>query len=140
MAHFGMEQDRRQAGATPADAAEKGTAPPLSTLGVVPAVAASATVAEHFGRYRILQQLGQGGMGAVYLAQDTQLDRRVALKVPRVGKENPAVLERFQREARAAATLRHPNICPVYDVGEAEGVPYLTMAYLEGRPLSQFLR
>jgi serine/threonine protein kinase/WD40 repeat protein len=96
---------------------------------------------ERFGRYRIEKCLGRGGMGAVYLAHDTQLDRRVALKVPRFSDvDNPRVLERFYREARAAATLSHPNICPVYDVGAVDGVPYLTMAYIEGKPLSAFIR
>jgi formylglycine-generating enzyme required for sulfatase activity/serine/threonine protein kinase len=78
-------------------------------------------------------------MGAVYLARDTQLDRLVALKVPRLGGEDqpaPGDLERFFREARAAAALLHPNLCPIFDVGDVDGTPYLTMAYLEGRLLS----
>jgi hypothetical protein len=90
-----------------------------------------------FGRYQILKVLGQGGMGSVYLAHDTQLDRRVALKVPHFAPgDDPKVRERFFREARAAATLHHPNLCPVYDVGEHAGTHYLTMAFIEGRPLS----
>jgi serine/threonine protein kinase len=96
---------------------------------------------ERFGRYRVLKQLGQGGMGAVYLAHDTQLDRPVALKVPHFAAEDgPDVLERFHREARAAATLSHPNLCPVYDVGEWNGTHFLTMAYIEGKPLSDYIR
>jgi serine/threonine protein kinase len=95
---------------------------------------------ESFGRYRILKLLGRGGMGAVYLAHDTQLDRRVALKVPHFASDDPAILERFYREARMAATLEHPNLCPVYDVGEIAGVHYLTMPYLEGRQLDDILR
>jgi serine/threonine protein kinase len=80
-------------------------------------------------------------MASVHLARGTQLGRLVALKVPKLGEDaggalNAEVLERFFREARAAATLHHPNICPVFDVGEVDGVPFLTMAYLEGRPLS----
>jgi hypothetical protein len=79
-------------------------------------------------------------MGAVYLAHDTQLDRRVALKIPNIsGPDSPVLLERFYREARAAATLNHPNLCPVHDVGQHQGIPYLTMAYLEGKPLSALL-
>jgi serine/threonine protein kinase/Tfp pilus assembly protein PilF len=80
-------------------------------------------------------------MGAVYLAHDAQLDRPVALKIPRFGL-NPAPKdeERFLREARAAAMLSHPNLCPVYDAGHIEGVPYLVMAYVEGKPLSELLR
>jgi tetratricopeptide (TPR) repeat protein len=94
-----------------------------------------------FGRYRVLKLLGQGAMGSVYLAHDTQLDRQVALKIPLFAAEDrPQQVERFYREARAAAGLRHPNLCPVHDVGEVEGVPYLTMAYIEGKPLACFLR
>ena len=94
-------------------------------------------VPDHFGRYRILKPLGKGGMGTVYLAHDDHLGRDVALKVPHiVPDDGPEVLARFHTEARAAATLHHPFICPVYDVGEIEGIPYLTMAYIDGHPLS----
>ncbi|QEH32061.1 Serine/threonine-protein kinase StkP [Aquisphaera giovannonii] len=93
-----------------------------------------------FGRYRVDRRLGEGGMGSVYLAHDTSLGRAVALKVPHLAAGgDPGVLERFRREAQAAAALDHPNLCPVYDAGEVEGVPYLTMAYIEGRPLSQLI-
>jgi serine/threonine protein kinase len=93
-----------------------------------------------FGRYRLLKLLGQGGMGAVYLAHDTALDRPVALKVPHFDADDgPEVLARFYREARSAATVVHPNICPVHDVGEIGGVSYLTMAYVEGKPLSHLI-
>ena len=93
---------------------------------------------EQFGRYRILKPLGQGGMGAVYLAHDTRLDRRVALKVPFFHpSDGPQAVARFEREARAAATLDHPNLCPIFDVGEVDGTPYLTMPYIEGQPLSE---
>ena len=96
---------------------------------------------EQFGRYRILRKLGQGGMGTVYLAHDAQFDRQVALKVPHISPEDgPEVIERFYREARAAAVLHHPNFCPVYEVGEFDGIPYLTMAYLEGRSLAEVVR
>ena len=72
-----------------------------------------------FGRYQIEKVLGQGAMGTVYLAEDLELERQVALKVPRLDDSESAemVLERFYREARSAATLRHRGICPVYDVG-----------------------
>src|SRR5205823_616041 len=89
-----------------------------------------------FGRYRIRRLLGRGGMGTVYLVDDTELARPVALKVPHYFRPGDVeARERFRREARAAAALDHPHLCRVYDVGECEGVPYLTMAYVEGRPL-----
>jgi formylglycine-generating enzyme required for sulfatase activity/serine/threonine protein kinase len=92
---------------------------------------------EVFGRYRIKRRIARGGMGAVYLAHDTTLERDVALKVPLIDADDRAEwLARFYREARAAAALRHPNLCPVYDVGEIDGTPYLTMAYIEGHSLA----
>ena len=96
---------------------------------------------KEFGRYRIVRKLGEGGMGIVYLAHDTELDRQVALKMPKLneGMDNP-LIERFYREARAAANLRHANICPVHDVGEVDGTHYICMAYIEGRPLSAYVR
>lgn len=101
----------------------------------------SSNVPTMFGRYQIERLLGQGGMGSVYLAQDTQLHRPVALKIPKFEDEpRPELVERFYREARSAALLRHPNLCPVYDVGEIDGTHYITMAYIEGRPLSDFLK
>jgi formylglycine-generating enzyme required for sulfatase activity/predicted Ser/Thr protein kinase len=94
-----------------------------------------------FGRYRILRSLGKGAMGTVYLAEDTQLRRQIALKTPQfAGDDQRELLERFYREARSAATLRHPCICPVYDVGDIDGKHYITMAYIEGRPLSYFVK
>jgi hypothetical protein len=95
---------------------------------------------ERLGRYRILRELGRGSMGTVYLAHDSQLDRPVALKVPQfTAADGPEVRQRFLSEARAAATIEHPNVCPVYDVGEIDGTPYLTMAYLPGQPLARLL-
>ena len=94
-----------------------------------------------FGRYRIVKALGKGAMGAVYLAEDTQLQRQVALKTPHFDQQPTSeLLERFYREARAAATLRHPHICPVYDVGRIDGTHYISMAYIDGNPLSAFVR
>ncbi len=97
---------------------------------------ASERLPEEFGRYQIIERLGQGGMGSVYLAEDTQLGRRVALKVPEFGPhDGPEARKRFLEEARAAATLDHPNLCRVYDAGEVHGQFYLTMAYIEGQSL-----
>jgi serine/threonine protein kinase len=93
---------------------------------------------ETFGRYQITRLLGRGGMGAVYLAYDSQLHRYVALKTPKLGS-NPDSVKRFYREARAAATLRSPYICPVYDVGQIGGIHYLSMAFIDGKPLRQVI-
>lgn len=94
-----------------------------------------------FGRYRIQKQLGEGAMGAVFLAHDTKLnDRPVALKVPKfAGDDREMELQRFHREAGIAATLSHPNLCPVYDVGELDGIHYLAMGFIEGKPLNEVL-
>jgi hypothetical protein len=95
------------------------------------------------GRYRLLELLGAGGMGNVYRAYDPQLDRFVAVKVPRFSPDQHAraqAVQRFLRESRAAAQVRHPNICPIYDVGEQDDTPYLVMAYIAGPSLSQRLQ
>jgi LSD1 subclass zinc finger protein len=100
----------------------------------------STVLPEQFGRYRVLKKLGEGGMGAVYLAEDGQLGRKVALKVPHFGPEDgPEVIERFYREARVAASIEHANICAVHDVGQVDGVHYLTMPYIDGVSLAQQL-
>jgi hypothetical protein len=86
------------------------------------------------GRYRIKRRLG-GGMGAVYLVENTELQREEALKVPHFESGNdPAVRERFLREARAAAKLHHPNLCPIYHADVIDGIYFLTMCYAEPRP------
>jgi serine/threonine protein kinase/Flp pilus assembly protein TadD len=92
-----------------------------------------------FAHYQILERIGAGGMGEVFLAHDTKLDRRVALKLlPDTMADHPDVRARFLREARAAARLDHPNIITIHEVGEFEGRPYIAMQYVEGRPLSHY--
>src|SRR4051812_27344621 len=102
---------------------------------------APAELAAHFPRLEVLELLGQGGMGAVYKARQPGLDRFVALKIlpPEVGRD-PAFAERFAREARALARLSHPHIVAVYDFGQADGLYYVTMEYVDGVDLRRALR
>ena len=99
-----------------------------------------ANVPERLGDYRILRIIGRGGMGIVYEAEQESLGRHVALKVlPCQSLADPRRLERFQREARAAGALQHPNIVPVYGVGEASGIHYYAMQFIPGQGLNQVL-
>ncbi len=100
----------------------------------------SLTPGSTLAHYRIASRLGAGGMGEVYLAQDTVLDRNVALKVlpPEVGQD-PERLRRFTQEAKAASALNHPNVATIYEIGESSGVRYIAMEYVEGEPLSRKL-
>ncbi len=95
-----------------------------------------AVVGKQFGHYQILSLIGSGGMGSVYLARDTRLERKVALKVlPPHLLQDAAHVRRFEQEARATSALNHPNILTVYDVGVHEGNPYLVTELLEGSEL-----
>src|ERR671914_905025 len=92
------------------------------------------------GRYRVVRRLGSGGMANVYLAEDEELGRQVAIKI--LNERHAAdesFVERFRREAKNAAGLSHPNIVQIYDRGEAEGTYYIAMEYLEGQTLKELI-
>src|SRR6059036_3446178 len=92
------------------------------------------------GRYEIRSQLGEGGMGEVYLAQDTKLDRKVALKIlPSDLASDRDRMERFVREAKSAAALNHPYIAHVYEIGEHEGVNFIAMEFIDGETLRELI-
>ena len=98
-------------------------------------------VGRTISHYRILRKLGSGGMGVVYEAEDINLKRRVAAKfLPEDLYKDEKALERFEREARAASLLNHPNICAIHEIEEDEGKPFLIMELLEGEDLRQKIR
>src|SRR5580765_4149619 len=97
-------------------------------------------IGARLGRYEICSQLGAGGMGEVYLAEDLSLHRKVALKtLPIALASDSDLMRRFEQEAKAAAALNHPNIAHVYEIGEAEGVNFIAMEFVDGQTLRQFI-
>ena len=100
----------------------------------------SPTPTGFIGRYQVLERIGEGGMGSLYLARDPAIDRLVAIKLLRRGFDTEAVRERFAREARAAGRLRHPNIVTIFDVGEHDGDPFIAMEFLAGETLAELVR
>src|SRR5437867_6414950 len=100
----------------------------------------SMTAGTRLGPYEIAAKIGVGGMGEVYRARDTRLDRTVAIKVlPEALAADPQFRDRFEREARAISSLSHPHICTLFDVGHQDGTNYLVMEYLEGETIEQRL-
>src|SRR5579862_754894 len=101
---------------------------------------ASLALGDQVAHYRIVSRLGEGGMGEVYLATDTRLERSVALKVlPTAVAHDPMRMERFSLEAKAASALNHPNVAHIYEIGEDRGIHFLAMEYIEGEPLEKYI-
>jgi len=101
-------------------------------------VSTLVSIGARLGRYEIRSKIGEGGMGEVYLAQDTKLDRKVALKIlPADLAANQDRMRRFVQEAKAAAALNHPNIAHIYEIGDHEGTNFIAMEFVDGRTLRE---
>jgi serine/threonine protein kinase/tetratricopeptide (TPR) repeat protein len=116
------------------------TPPPASSPGTSPGGRARDRLPSRIGHYAISRKLGEGGMGVVYAARDDRLERSVALKTMSSLGDDETARKRFWREARAAASVNHPNVCQIYEIGEDEGELFIAMELLEGEALSERFR
>jgi serine/threonine-protein kinase len=119
-------RQRSGSGSTPPGGSRSGSQPP-TTPGFI-------------GRYQVLEKIGEGGMGSLFLARDPAIDRLVAIKLLRHGLDTEALRERFSREARAAGRLRHTHIVTIFDVGEHDGTPFIAMEFLAGETVAELVR
>ena len=141
---FFADRDQFHAVAAPLQEVIPPPAPPASPVGepgtqdeVTPVADPSLGTAQRFGDYELLEEIARGGMGVVYRARQRSLNRVVALKMVLAGQlATPAEVQRFRAEAEAAANLDHPNIVPIYEVGEHEGQHYFSMKLIEGGSLA----
>ena len=127
-------------GSTPPNASNPFGAGSGSTPGRAGPQLATPSPSTSIGRYQVLEKIGEGGMGSLFLARDPAIDRLLAIKLLRRGLDTDALRERFAREARAAGRLRHPHIVTVFDVGEHDGDPFIAMEFLAGETLSELIR
>src|SRR5262245_30972376 len=134
---FAEPEGLTPAGLTPAGLTPAGLTPAgLTPAGLTNDEDNESTVGRRIGPYQVISLLGRGGMGKVFLAEDIRLERKVALKMlPAAFTQNPDRVRRFEREAKAASALNHPNILTIHEIGEADGAHYMVSEFVEGETL-----